>query len=235
MLNVDDYIQTYVRKSKQMEAYKIAIELWDLLLVLDKNGFVREKVSGDVLEKRGLHIAIAKNADKIIASFNKVYSLYFEEKKTEEFQEFMKHFGIYDYDLIHIINSQLIFDYLLDTESFKNILLFMLKGIKPRMPLGRLFTELQKITKDTSEAQKISNHININLRNSLAHFLFREENDTIFYYTHEKNGDWWTLKETPIKASELLDKSGEISLLRAILACMITDWYGLPVVPKTLP
>lgn len=234
MLNVDEYVQTYVSKPNQLQAYNIALEIWDLLVALNEKGYVREQLRGKrTLENREMHVSIAKNADGILASLNKFYGLYFDEGKNHKFLDLMYQNGLLDNDLIHILNVQLIFDFLLDSESFKNILNLMLQNIKPKRTLGQLFSDLTDATQQTGEAKKITNRINVNLRNSLAHFLFREEGTKIFYYKQEEKEGCSTLKEFTIKSSELLEKTREVSLMRAILACMIVDWYALPSNGKT--
>ena len=131
-----------------------------------------------------------------------------------------------DPDLGHLLNVQLIFDFLLISESFKNLLIFIL-NVQPTRTLGRLFEELEGWTKETGEAKKIVNRLDIDLRNSLAHFMFKEVDDRIYYYEHIKGGSEWTLRENSLKPSDLLDKIYEQSLMRAIFFHTITDWYGL--------
>lgn len=99
-----------------------------------------------------------------------------------------------DPDLGHLLNVQLIFDFLLISESFKNLLIFIL-NVQPTRTLGRLFEELEGWTKETGEAKKIVNRLDIDLRNSLAHFMFKEVDDRIYYYEHIKGGSEWTQRK----------------------------------------
>jgi hypothetical protein len=130
----------------------------------------------------------------------------------------------------HIFIVQLIFDFLLVSESFKNILIFVL-DVEPRKTLGQLFKKLERITKDTGEAKKIVERIDIDLRNSLAHFTFKASEATIYYYNHESENGKWILKEMEIKPYELIEKIQNQSIIRGILFSVVLDWYGLALKP----
>ena len=234
MLTVDDYVQKSVNRTNQLQAYKIALDLWDMLVVLEKKGFVREELRGKkAFERRDMHVSIASNADQILASLNKFFGCYFEKEKNLPFIDMMYKNGLKDEDLFHILNVQLIFDFLLDSESFKNLLQLMLQNVNPKSPLGTLFRTLENATQETGEAKKVIDRINVDLRNGLAHFLFKEERAKIFYYKHEKKEDCWILKESSLESAELLKKTQEVSLMRALMACIMADWYVLPTKGKT--
>jgi hypothetical protein len=203
-----------------------------LLKILDEKGFLRENLRGTSSEeKREIYVLVEKNADRILASFNKFCDVYMDEKKRKRFFELTRDFGFTEEDLTHLLHTQLMFAFLLNTEAFKNFLTFILKKVSPKSTLGDLLGGnegiLVKQTRDNGEAEKISKRLDINLRNSLAHFTFREEEATICCYNHSKEGNEWSLKENKIKSSDLLQKTMETSLVRAILASVIADWYGL--------
>jgi len=131
---------------------------------------------------------------------------------------------------MHLLNVQLMFSFLCNTEMFKNYLMFILKNVSPQDTLGKLFKENGKLSKQTlekREAQKISKRLDIDLRNSLAHLMFREDGATIHYYNYIKRGNDVILHESEIKSTDLFIKNREQSLIRTILALVITDWYGL--------
>ena len=198
---------------------------------LDEKGLLRTKLRGTTSEeKRETYVLIEKNADRILASFNKFYDMYINEKKRERFFELTREFGFTDEDLMHLLHVQLMFTFLLNMETFKDFLIFILKNVSPRSTLGELLGKegmLVKQTLGTGEAKKISERLDIELRNSLAHFTFREEEASIHCYDHKKRGNEWILKETEIESADLLRKTQEQSLLRAIFASVIADWYGL--------
>ncbi len=84
MQNVDEFIQKNVEKSFQPQMYEIANELWDLLVVLDKKGYVRKKLYQNVEEKRETYISVGKNCDKILSALNKFCDLYRDEDKKKK-------------------------------------------------------------------------------------------------------------------------------------------------------
>jgi len=225
MRNVDEFIQKNVEKSIQPQMYEIANELWDLLVVLDKKGYVRKKLYENVLEKREIYISVGKNCDRILLALNKFCDLYLDDDKREKFLDFMREYEFTDPDLGHLLIVQLIFDFLLVSESFKNLLIGVLK-FPPITTLGKLFEKLESITHETGASQKIAKRIDVDLRNSLAHFTFKATEATIYSYNHVKKDNNWILKETKIKPSDLLEKIHNQSLMRGILFSVIVDWYG---------
>lgn len=238
MRYVEEYIQNTVNKRSQLHAYEIAEELWDLLKALDMKGNLRDELRGTKEEeKREDYVRIARNSDRILASFNKFYDMYMDQEKREKFFKLTREFGFTDEDLSHLLHAQLMFVFLLNTEIFKNFLTFILNDVNPKTTLGNLFRaegkkdnlgKLVKLTQETGEALNIAKRLDINLRNSLAHFMFREDGRTIYYYDHQKkDGKYWVLKEQKIDSTDLFKKMQEHNLLRTILGIMIADWYGL--------
>ena len=134
----------------------------------------------------------------------------------------MRKYQFSDADLEHLLDVQLIFDFLLISESFRNLLISILK-FRPILTLRQLFKELEKLTRKTGESQKIANRIDIDLRNSLSHFTFKEAEATIYCYNPVKKDNYWILKETKIKPSDLLEKIYSQSLMRRILFHIIVD------------
>jgi len=231
MRNVDEYVQTSVNKSSQLHAYEIAEDLWDLLKALDEKGFLRAELKGKTTqEKRERYVSIQRNADRILTSVNRFYDMYMNKEKRERFFGLTGEFGFADEDLMHLLHAQIVFAFLLNMETFKNFLTFILKDVCPTKTLGNLFKEngtLVQLTLENGEAKRISRRLDIDLRNSLAHFTFREEGATIYYYDHIKRESEWVLKENKIESADLFKKMQEQSLIRAILGSLIADWYGL--------
>ena len=139
----------------------------------------------------------------------------------------MREYEFTDPDLGHLFLVQLIFDFLLISESFENLLIFVLKKFSPKTTLGTLFTKLEKITNESGASQKIAKRIDFDLRNSLAHFTFKASEATIYSYNPVKKDNYWILKETKIQPSDLIEKIRNQSLIRGILFSVIVDWYGL--------
>jgi len=229
MRRVDEFIQNKVGKKSQLHAYEIAEELWNFLKALDKKGQLRLRLRGTREEgTREDYVRIEQNADRIHVSFNKFYDMYLNEKKRDKFFKLTREFGFTDEDLTHLLHTQLMFIFLLNTEMFKNFLTFILKDVDPKKPLGKLFKELVKLTQETGEAENIAKRLDIDLRNSLAHFTFREDGSIICCYDHErKNEKYWILKERKIENIDLFNKMKEHNLLRTLLGMVIVDWYGL--------
>jgi hypothetical protein len=231
MQNTDEFIQNNVTKFYKKEAYSIANELWKLLEALDKLGCIRKQLYEDEKEKnekRVTYISIGKNWDRLLTASNKFCYLYFDEDKRKEFLDFMRKNQFSDPDIGHLFNVQLIFDFLLISESFRNLLVFILHGKNfcPTITLRTLFRTLEKLTLKTGEAKKVEERLDIDLRNSLAHFTFKETENFVHSYKPVKKNNYWTLEETKITTYELLDKVHKLSIMRGILFNVIADWYG---------
>ena len=138
MQNVDEFIQKNINQSFQVQAYKIAKELWDLLVILDKKGYVKKNLLYNNEKELQTFRAVGKNCDRILSAHNKFFELYDDEKKRKNFLKFMSENEFSDPDIGHILFVQLIFDFLLVSESFKNILVFVLH-INPKKTLRQLF------------------------------------------------------------------------------------------------
>jgi hypothetical protein len=228
-MNLEDYIQTFVSEAMKPYAKGVSIDLQNLLFALKAKGLLRKRLSGKVGERREIIVEAEKNADKILASSNKFYDLFLNNDKRVKFFELAYKYNFNDKDLSHLLHSQLIFAFLLNMETFKNFILLILEGSSSKDTLGSLFGKNGLLiiqTKDTGEAEKIAQRLDIPLRNSLAHFAFKEEGATICYYSYSKKGEATNLCLGRIQSSELLSKIHEVSLMRAILGCLIADLYG---------
>ena len=229
MTLVEEYIQTYVADSMKPYAREVSVDLENLLSALKRKGLLREKLSGRICERREIIVEAEKNADKILASSNKFFDLFINRAKGSDFLELTHIYDFSDIDLMHLLHSQLIFAFLLNMETFKNFLLLILNGSSSHDTLGSLFGKdglLLKQTKETDEAKKVSARLDINLRNSLTHFAFKEDGAMICYYSYRRKGNITNLCEGRISSSKLLAKIHEVSLMRALLGCLIADIYG---------
>lgn len=226
MRNVDEFIQKNIESSFQPQMYEIAKELWDLLVALDKKSYLRKNLFQNNEKELQIFRSVGKNCDRILSAHEKFFKLNLDQVKRKKYFEFMREYEFTDPDLGHIFIVQLIFDFLLVSESFKNVLIFVL-DVEPRKTLGQLFKKLERITKDTGEAKKIAERIDIDLRNSLAHFTFKASEATIYYYIHVDENGKWILKEEKIKPYELIEKIQNQSIIRGILFSVILDWYGI--------
>jgi hypothetical protein len=237
MLYVDDYIQNSVNDEDKSIAIELSKELSDLLKALEKDGLLREKISGTMLERRHIIIEAQKNNDAILATFNKYYNLYFKLEQREKYVDFMRSNGFTDLDLMHLLHSQMIFAFLANMEIFKNFINLILKD-SCESTLGYLFGKRGvltniivegKIVSQRPEGRAIASRLDIQLRNAFSHFTFTEEGKNICYYTHHKEKDTIVLEQRQIPSTDLYKKTIEVSLMKAILGCLIADWYNLDI------
>ena len=213
-------------KSKPL-AIEISKELSKLLETLERKGLLREKLSGSAEERRQIIVEAQRNNDAILAAFNKYYNFYFKIEKRERFLEFMRGNGFTDFDLMHLLHSQLIFAFLANMEIFKNLLNLILIDSSSENTLGHLFGKNGIIS---NQAIEVSKRLDIELRNALSHYTFIEEGAFIRYYNYkiEKHPiRIIKLHEYRIHSTELLSKTLEVSLMKAILGCLIADLYDL--------
>lgn len=228
MHHIDKYIQRNIPKELHDYAYEVAEELWDMLLALDKKDRVKPSLRG--AEKDFLEILM--DSDKIFKAFNKFFDIYMKEDKRKRFFELLKkeEFGFTNEDLSYLLHSQMVFIFLAVTEMFKNTMVFVLKGIPPTSTLGRLFGSrgiLAEETKQTGEAKRLANKINVDLRNALAHFMFRKVGKTMYYYDYEKDNNDWLLVRKEMDIGKLFEMSLRHNTLNKLLVEMIPEWYGL--------
>jgi len=122
-------------------------------------------------------------------------------------------------------------------EIFKNFINLILKD-SCESTLGYLFgkggvlTNIiveGKIVSQRPEGRAIASRLDIQLRNAFSHFTFTEEGKNICYYTHHKEKDNIVLEQRQIPSTDLYKKTIEVSLMKAILGCLIADWYDLDI------
>ena len=138
--------------------------------------------------------------------------------------------GFTDLDLMHLLHSQLIFVFLANMEIFKNFLNLILKDSSSANTLGYLFGKNGILTKQTKAGSEVSKRLDIDLRNALSHYTFAEKGAFIHYYSYKMEKQpirTIRLHESKIHSTELLEKTIEVSLMKAILGCLIADWYAL--------
>jgi hypothetical protein len=230
MPSVEDFIQTLNSQAKT-SAIEISKELSSLLQILEKKGVLREKLGGTLEEKRQIIVEAQRNNDAILAAFNKYYAFYFDLGKREKFLEFMRSNAFTDLELMHLLHSQLIFAFLVNMETFKNLLNLILKDSSSENTLGNLFHKKGILYSNAPEiVNAIAKRLDIDLRNALSHYTFTEEGPFIHYYSYkkEKQGKTFVIKlsENRIKSTTLYEKNMEASLMKVILGCLIADMYG---------
>jgi len=235
MLCIDDFIQNSVYAENKTLAIEIAKELSDLLRALEKDGLLREKLSGTAQEKRQIIIEAQKNNDAILATFNKYYTFYFKLEQREKYLEFMRSNGFTDLDLMHLLHTQMIFVFLANMETFKNFINLILKD-SANLTLGHLFgkkgclTNLyaqKRIVAERHEGKIVAKRLDIQLRNAFSHYTFTEEGKNICCYISRKEEKNIILTQRKIPSSDLYNKTIEVSLMKAILGCLIADWYDV--------
>ena len=79
------------------------------------------------------------------------------------------------------------------------------------------------------EGEVVSKRLDIELRNALSHYTFMEEGAYICYYSYNKEKQTTVLEQGKIQSTELFGKTQEVSLMKAVLGCLIADWYDLAV------
>jgi len=224
MHHVDKYIQENIPRNLHDYAYETANELWSMLLALEKKKLVRPSLRGR--EKEFLQILM--DTDRIFKAFNKFFGIYMEINKRDRFFELLrKEFGFNNEDFAYLLHSYMVFVFLAVTEMFKNTLVFVLKDISPKNTLGQLFGERGILIKKTAEAKKIGDKLNIELRNSLAHFMFQKKGKTMFYYQFKKDNEDWLFTKREIDISKLFETILRHNILNKLLVEMIPEWYGL--------
>jgi hypothetical protein len=230
MLCVDDYILHYVDSAARPLATQISIELSNLLVELDKEGLLRKRLYGTVEEQRQIIVEAQRNNDKILAALNRYYTFYFKLDRREQYIEFMKSNGFSDFDLMHLLHSQMIFAFLSNIEAFKNLFNLILKDSSSEYTLGRLFGRKGILTKGARiQSALVSKRLDIELRNALSHYTFIEKGEIIHYYSYLRDKESKSIKlvEGKIESPTLLQKTLEVSLMKAILGCLIADWYNV--------
>jgi hypothetical protein len=85
MRNVDEFIQKNVETSFQPQMYEIAEELWDLLVALDKKGYVRKNLFQNNKKNLQIFRAVGKNCDRILLAHNKFFEIFIDEGKRKNF------------------------------------------------------------------------------------------------------------------------------------------------------
>jgi hypothetical protein len=234
MLYVEDYIHNSVHAENRQLAIEISKELSNLLRVLDQNGYLREKLSGTITENRQIIVEAQRNNDSILAAFNKYYDFYFKLGKREKYLEFMRNNGFTDIELGHLLHSQMIFVFLANMEIFKNLFNLILRESSSSNTLGHLFGNKGILCNSIIEGKTVAQRLDIELRNALSHYTFTEEGKSICYYAYSYNKEKQSivLKQGKILSTDLYQKTIEVSLMKAILGCLIADWYNLPVIKQ---
>jgi hypothetical protein len=110
-------------------------------------------------------------------------------------------------------------------EMLKNFFNLILKNSSSEYTLGRLFCKNGLLTQ---HSQTVSKRVDVELRNALSHYTFTEKGLFIHYYEYKKEKQTKTVKlyEGRIKSSELYQKTIEVSIMKALLACLIADLYA---------
>ncbi len=232
MSSVDDFIQTSVNSQTKPLAIEISKELYLLLQILGEKGLLREKLSGSIQEKRQIIVEAQKNNDAILGAIGKYFAFYVNLDQRKRYFEFMRSNGFSDLDLMHLLHSQLIFAFLANMETFKNLLNLVLKDSSIKNTLGKLFGKKGLLMTNAPEpCNALSKRLDIDLRNALSHYTFIEEGQFIHYYSYEeeKQGKAIVVRliENRIKSTTLYEKNMEASLMKAILGCLIADRYGI--------
>ena len=119
---------------------------------------------------------------KLPRAHNMLWEIFSEKGKSKKFAEHNRKFGITERDLPYLLLTVTIYTFITNVELFKNCLLLILrkeKGFKEKMTLNPFLSILARNTKD---AYKIQEVIDVDLRNALSHGLFWMKGVYLCYY-----------------------------------------------------
>jgi hypothetical protein len=166
-------------------------------------------------------IKIMRDKDEIALSLNMLNRIF---KSKEELQKFLTIAKDYftDSNLAYLYVSQLYFQFLVSTELFRVFLLFYLKRgkeheFKDTMTLRSFLDALKRVS--PKYGKLIEDEIDIKLRNSFAHGLFRIVGQTFIYYMNVGE----LKKPISIQLHELWIKMKNHNLIYHCLVQLVTE------------
>jgi hypothetical protein len=220
---IDDFISKLDIK-EQKQALEVVATLHKIFDILETNGYLRDTLRGDV--ERTKFSSIMKNSNKLFAAYNMLFNVFEKRDMSKKFAEHNKSFGFYEDGLAYLFLSESIATVLRTAELFRNCFLFVLKTSKKRskdgfwskMTLGDLLRQLDKVTQKKS--CYLTEKMDVQLRNALAHGLFWVEGSVLVYCK-----DITLRKPKEIIVPELWIKAREQSKIAQCLITFIADWY----------
>jgi hypothetical protein len=220
---VDDFISKLDMKS-QRQALKVIETLDENFNILKTKGYLRDTLRVNV--ERTKFVNIMKNSNRLFAAYNMLFRVFEKKGMSRKFAEHNKPFRFYEQGLAYLFLSESIATVLRTAELFRNCFLYVLKTTRKRsengfwsnMTLGQLLIQLDKITEGKS--YNITEKLDVELRNALAHGLFWMDGSVLVYCKDV------TLKNPKkIIVSELWIKTAEQSKIAQCLITFVADWY----------
>lgn len=220
---VDEFISKLDIEA-QKQALEVVATLDEIFTILKTKGYLRDTLRANV--ERTKFVDIMKNSNKLFAAYNMLFKVFEKRGMSKKFTEHNKPFGFDEDGVAYLFLSESIATVLRTAELFKNCFLYVLKTTKKRskngfwskMTLGDLLSQLDKVTERKS--RYLTEKIDVQLRNALAHGLFWMEGSVLVYCRDITLG-----KPKDIIVSKLWIKAREQSKIAQCLITFVADWY----------
>lgn len=220
---VDEFISKLDIEA-QKQALEVVATLDEIFNILKTKRYLRDTLRTNV--ERTKFVNIMKNSNKLFAAYNMLFNVFEKRGMSKKFAEHNKPFGFDEDGVAYLFLSESIATVLRTAELFKNCFLYVLKTTKKRskngfwskMTLGALLSQLDKVTERKS--RYLTEKIDVQLRNALAHGLFWMEGSVLVYCRDITLG-----KPKDIIVSEVWIKAREQSKIAQCLITFVADWY----------
>ncbi len=226
-------------KEEQILCYQLADYFYDMIVDLDKKGYLRSELKVKKGEEGRVNSEyVIKNVRKVTDAFNKFSSMYSDKERQRKFIELNKPYGMTKTDLNYLFYSESVFVFLQNIEAFRAFLLFIMKlpihyevkgkkeKINSKTTLGKLLKGFKELGIRKTDALS---DIDYNLRNGLSHGLFwlHEQGDSEHSKPHLHYSKDITFKNIkPITFDDLLSKARKQAIYTICLLYVIGDWFG---------
>lgn len=229
-MTLDDWIMS-VSKEDRLFVAKTALEIWDILVDLEKKGYLKTTLQS---EERRDFPEVLRTSDGLIDAFNMLFDI---PSPQGEFifgrnKEFIKHnepYGFSETRYVFLLLSESMSVFLRNVELFRACFLSVLNTKKKKgdpypfwhdMGIGDLLIKL--VTVCGCKVSEINN-IDYSLRNALTHNLVWQKGFDIHYsrditFAPEKRGT--------IRLDELWKKASYQSKVTQCLIKTMVEWYA---------
>ena len=200
-------------------ALSIISDLQSIFEKLEKRGDLRAKLERTI--ERTNFPKILRDSDNLFEAYNMLFDILGKGGRSMEFVEHNKNFGFNEKGLAYLFLSESIATFQRNAELFKNCFLFILKlrrGFRRKMTLGQFLRKLVDVA--GTKGQRITQEIDVDLRNALAHGLFWMNRTELVYFK-----DVSLKKEKRIGLDELWMKTRDQSIVTQCFIKLIADWY----------
>ena len=234
MPSLDKWIETLPKEDQPFVAETIS-ELWDVFYDLKRKGYLRPTLES---KQRRDFPEILKTSNGLFEAFNMLFTIpdvngKFVYGRNKEFVEHNRKYGFNEKRYVNLLLSESLSVFLRNVELFRSCFLFVLKTTKrPRekekrgrkefyheMGIGELLNKLVSVC--GSEAKKIRDKIDCELRNGLTHGLVWIDGATIRY-----SKDITFTKKGEIRLDDLWKKAISQSKVTQCLINLVPAWYS---------